>query len=402
MRNAFGQLVVVRACIIDGCTDEFLIGVDFMSRHRANLDFERNEVRYFDKETMMVIPFRTAKVAAVRMTRRAMLASSTVTSIEVAAVGPDGEEGIFTTRTAVTMETEGKTEDDDPAEFAADRLAQDERDDRTAGTTEAVLRPTAGAPAAATAPLPVTIRSEGNVATTSSAQWPTTRPFTRIIKKRLEMAALAATQEALQDTPTRTTAVVAPETTDETTSAPAATRAPRATARDVEQGRSAAKDEQQRERTSTTKSGHATSDRHGEDSRERQQVRHGRGEERQVTWATPLEITAPGRTTSQRSRTPQDGAREARTVADDVNTSTVREVVNDDGEGQAPALEATLQLSDSEIKAAQGRSKLVKKLLKDGEFQGMKVAKMHGLVIIETNNGRRVLLPPELWPMVFK
>ncbi|RAW23553.1 hypothetical protein PC110_g20013 [Phytophthora cactorum] len=85
MRNAFGQLVVVRACIIDGCTDEFLIGVDFMSRHRANLDFERNEVRYFDKETMMVIPFRTAKVAAVRMTRRAMLASSTVTSIEVAA-----------------------------------------------------------------------------------------------------------------------------------------------------------------------------------------------------------------------------------------------------------------------------------------------------------------------------
>ncbi|KAE8954940.1 hypothetical protein PF011_g31937 [Phytophthora fragariae] len=61
MRNAYGQLVQVDACIIDGCTDEFLIGVDFMRQHRAMLDFERNEVRYFERNTQVVIPFRTSE-----------------------------------------------------------------------------------------------------------------------------------------------------------------------------------------------------------------------------------------------------------------------------------------------------------------------------------------------------
>ncbi|GMF48908.1 unnamed protein product [Phytophthora fragariaefolia] len=36
--NAFGQLVEVRVCIVDGCTDEFLVGVDFLSQHQANID----------------------------------------------------------------------------------------------------------------------------------------------------------------------------------------------------------------------------------------------------------------------------------------------------------------------------------------------------------------------------
>ncbi|KAE8893257.1 hypothetical protein PF003_g22452 [Phytophthora fragariae] len=61
MRNAYGWLVQVDACIIDGCTDEFLIGVDFMRQHRAMLDFERNEVRYFERNTQVVIPFRTSE-----------------------------------------------------------------------------------------------------------------------------------------------------------------------------------------------------------------------------------------------------------------------------------------------------------------------------------------------------
>ncbi|KAI9985088.1 hypothetical protein PInf_004397 [Phytophthora infestans] len=29
-RNVFGQTITVKACIIDGCTDEFLVGVDFL------------------------------------------------------------------------------------------------------------------------------------------------------------------------------------------------------------------------------------------------------------------------------------------------------------------------------------------------------------------------------------
>ncbi|KAE9182666.1 hypothetical protein PF004_g24171 [Phytophthora fragariae] len=59
MVNVFGQRVEIRACVIEGCTDEFLVGVDFMRKHRANMDFDRNEVRYYEKERLVVIPFRT-------------------------------------------------------------------------------------------------------------------------------------------------------------------------------------------------------------------------------------------------------------------------------------------------------------------------------------------------------
>ncbi|ETK71353.1 hypothetical protein L915_21394, partial [Phytophthora nicotianae] len=101
MRNAFGQTVEVEACIIDECTDEFLIGVDFMRSHKANMDFARNEVRYCAHNTEVVIPFRTegtdgeAKVAAVRLVKRTRLAQSAVTPIEVTVAARDGEEGIF-------------------------------------------------------------------------------------------------------------------------------------------------------------------------------------------------------------------------------------------------------------------------------------------------------------------
>ncbi|KAE8968781.1 hypothetical protein PF011_g27053 [Phytophthora fragariae] len=101
MRNAYGQVVTVEACIIDGCTDEFLIGVDFLQHHKAVMDFEKNEVRYDEKQQQVVIPFRTdtggngAKVAAVRLVSRAKLTRSAVTPGEVAIAAPDGEEGVF-------------------------------------------------------------------------------------------------------------------------------------------------------------------------------------------------------------------------------------------------------------------------------------------------------------------
>ncbi|KAE9019567.1 hypothetical protein PR003_g13545 [Phytophthora rubi] len=101
MRNAFGQMVTLEACIIEGCTDEFLVGVDFLQRHKAVMDYERNEVRYDERRGQVVIPFRTdgegtdVKVAAVRLVGRARLARSAVTPVEVAVAAPDGEEGIF-------------------------------------------------------------------------------------------------------------------------------------------------------------------------------------------------------------------------------------------------------------------------------------------------------------------
>ncbi|KAE9338657.1 hypothetical protein PR003_g11392 [Phytophthora rubi] len=61
-----------------------------------------------------------------------------------------------------------------------------------------------------------------------------------------------------------------------------------------------------------------------------------------------------------------------------------------------------LQLSDDELMVAQKRSKFVKRLLADGRYGSMKVETKFGLVIIETTNGWRVVLPPTLWSLVFK
>ncbi|KAE9022944.1 hypothetical protein PR001_g13032 [Phytophthora rubi] len=101
MRNAYGQVVELEACIIEGCADEFLVGVDFLRQHRATMDFECNEVKYFDHDKLVIIPFRTeddeggAKVAAVRLVKQSRLVRSAVTPVEVMVTAPDSEEGIF-------------------------------------------------------------------------------------------------------------------------------------------------------------------------------------------------------------------------------------------------------------------------------------------------------------------
>lgn len=102
MLNAYGQVVLMEACIVDGCTNEFLVGVDFMQQHRALLDFSRNEVRYDDKGQHVVIPFRTdaadgveAKVAAVRLAGSMQLERDVVAPMHVAVAAPNGEEGLF-------------------------------------------------------------------------------------------------------------------------------------------------------------------------------------------------------------------------------------------------------------------------------------------------------------------
>ncbi|KAE9174383.1 hypothetical protein PF002_g29070 [Phytophthora fragariae] len=65
------------------------------------MDFDRNEVRYYEKERLVVIPFRTngvegdAQVAPVRLVRHARLTRNAVTPVEVSVAAADGEEGMF-------------------------------------------------------------------------------------------------------------------------------------------------------------------------------------------------------------------------------------------------------------------------------------------------------------------
>ncbi|KAE9185149.1 hypothetical protein PF002_g26247 [Phytophthora fragariae] len=111
MMNVFGETVTVDACIIKGCEDEFLIGVDFMRSHEAVMDFRENELRYRENERLVVIPFRTfegptsGRIAAVRVARKTHLTSRSVTPIEVAVVAKNGEKGVFvpTTRLGSVM-----------------------------------------------------------------------------------------------------------------------------------------------------------------------------------------------------------------------------------------------------------------------------------------------------------
>ncbi|KAE9303040.1 hypothetical protein PF008_g22326 [Phytophthora fragariae] len=101
LRSVFNEKVVVDACVVAGCTSEFLLGVDFMRAKGAMMDFGKNEVRYREDGHAVVIPFRTredsggARVAAVRMTGKAQLAERTVTPVQVSVAAEDGECGIF-------------------------------------------------------------------------------------------------------------------------------------------------------------------------------------------------------------------------------------------------------------------------------------------------------------------
>ncbi|GMF44471.1 unnamed protein product [Phytophthora fragariaefolia] len=101
MRSVFDEVIYLDACVVAGCDNEFLLGVDFTTTHGATMDFARNEVRYHEKGRAIVIPSRThegrreARVAAVRLARHIQLTSSTVTPVEVAVDAADGEEGIF-------------------------------------------------------------------------------------------------------------------------------------------------------------------------------------------------------------------------------------------------------------------------------------------------------------------
>ncbi|KAG7396365.1 hypothetical protein PHYBOEH_002346 [Phytophthora boehmeriae] len=59
MRTVFKEEISIEACIVKGCGDEFLLGVDFLQSHGATMDFERNEIRYSEEGRAVVVPFRT-------------------------------------------------------------------------------------------------------------------------------------------------------------------------------------------------------------------------------------------------------------------------------------------------------------------------------------------------------
>ncbi|ETM33991.1 hypothetical protein L914_18826, partial [Phytophthora nicotianae] len=101
MKTVFGDVIKMDACIVKGCLEKFLIGVDFLKARGATMDFRTNELKYSEAERTVVIPFRTSgatstvRVAATRMVTKTYLGRRTVTPIEIAVAAGDGERGVF-------------------------------------------------------------------------------------------------------------------------------------------------------------------------------------------------------------------------------------------------------------------------------------------------------------------
>lgn len=160
--------------------------------------------------------------------------------------------------------------------------------------------------------------------------------------------------------------------------------------------------------------------RSAEPSRNRQQcASSSSSEERrrpETTAKKPLKMTGkrrlePARPDSEKRPRKASNEGEASTVtvtqstrASSTSTRTMPGGAVNDAENEelVPDAETTLQVTDDELIAAQVHSKMTQKLLLSGEYQGQKMERVHGLVVIHTAKGRRVLLPPSLWAIVLK
>lgn len=53
-----GQSLVVDCVVVDGCTDEFLLGSDFPRAHHAVMDYRSERLKLDAGDRMVVLPFR--------------------------------------------------------------------------------------------------------------------------------------------------------------------------------------------------------------------------------------------------------------------------------------------------------------------------------------------------------
>ncbi|GMF34969.1 unnamed protein product [Phytophthora fragariaefolia] len=96
-RSVFNELIEKDACIVSGCTSEFLVGADLIKVHGAIMDFYNSEGRYREVDRSVVIPFITydekgnARIAAVRRVRKTELEGHIMMPIEVLVPATDGE-----------------------------------------------------------------------------------------------------------------------------------------------------------------------------------------------------------------------------------------------------------------------------------------------------------------------
>lgn len=100
LQSAYGQWIEVEACVLEGCGDEFLLGLDFMVRHDAQMDFRTHEIRYSTRGNDVILPFKTFAAtsnqsAVVRVARASKVRTETITQVDVVVAAGEGEVGVF-------------------------------------------------------------------------------------------------------------------------------------------------------------------------------------------------------------------------------------------------------------------------------------------------------------------
>lgn len=103
LKTTYLQPMRVDALIVEHDTTDFLIGEDWMYDHGVKIDFVSGEMKWYDDNDKLVVPFtglgtsaqRNERVAKVRLLRRAKVQTQTVRNVEVAVPAEDGTVGLF-------------------------------------------------------------------------------------------------------------------------------------------------------------------------------------------------------------------------------------------------------------------------------------------------------------------
>lgn len=102
LKSHYDQEFSVDALIVPQVRDAFLIGVDFLVKKAANMDFETSELTWVEEDQMFIMPFMTwdrnterRMLAQVPIARGSRVQDLATTEVGVAVSAEDGEIGMF-------------------------------------------------------------------------------------------------------------------------------------------------------------------------------------------------------------------------------------------------------------------------------------------------------------------
>jgi len=95
--------MVVNALVVVSETRDFLVGEDWMYDHGVKIDFLASEMKWYNEDAKVVVPFsgigaasqRDTETAKVRLIRKAKVHTQTVHNVKLAVPAPDGTTGVF-------------------------------------------------------------------------------------------------------------------------------------------------------------------------------------------------------------------------------------------------------------------------------------------------------------------